>query len=56
MLDTVKSVMSVGAGCMAVALCSYLMQVDWQLMLVALYDATYGRSLPEISLLFAPRS
>lgn len=56
MWDTVKRVLSVGAGCVAVALCAYLMQVDWQLLLVALYDASYGRSLPEINLIFAELS
>jgi len=56
MLHTVKSFLSVGAGCVTVAAFSYLIHVDWQLILVALYDATHGRCIPTIEILLADRA
>jgi hypothetical protein len=56
MLHTVKSFLSVGAGCVTVAAFSHLIHVDWQFMFVALYDATYGRCIPTIEILLADRA
>ena len=41
--------LSVVAGVAGVILLAHMLELDWQLMLMALRDATYGRWVPEFN-------
>ena len=47
-----ERMLSVVAGVAGVVLLSNMVELDWQLVLMALRDATYGRWVPEFRLEF----
>lgn len=51
-MEWFERMLSVVAGFAGVILFSNLMELDWQLVLMALRDVTYGRWVPEFTLEF----
>lgn len=55
MTNSFERVFSVVGGFALLIAASHLLEIDWQLALMALRDATYGRWVPEFSIAIKDR-